>query len=534
MNDPPDLEPGGSGLCLDPPVASYVTISDDLSGMDTDVSQVSTSKSEGTRKRVRHQPRSVCKHCNKRRKKKRNSTDSSDTTQCQCIITSNDVVEEPHIHISGSGSQPLIETRHQSSVDNVTAKIPQPSLGRKEYLASDLQPYVVHVQKIEASSNTSTTLHPMAFGNFLKKNKFQYIIPGSVKRIGRNRCAVAFTTHSAANDFIGNKNLSTYNFKAFIPTFSVTRMGLIRGIPNDWSVEEIIENVSVPVGCGKVLKVRRLNYKVTTTESTTWKPSQSVVLTFDGQVLPKRVFVCFNSVPVDIYTFPTIQCYKCCRYGHTKALCRSVPRCFKCSQNHTGDSCSVEDDAAVCIMCNGFHFATSKVCPEFNRQKEIKHTMAHNCISYMEACKLHPPVSKSYANALSTPVKPASHNKNASPSSSNANPVSYNKTVFLKPRSLPKFSKGFDCAAHNAIIKEGQIPTPANGCGLKAKSDDDGNLKHSQILNLILSILGALLHSNSNILKPSDVATLNEFLKQTVDINNGLPNYSVELSEYST
>lgn len=73
--------------------------------------------------------------------------------------------------------------------------------------------------------------------------------------------------------------------------------------------------------------------------ATVWKPSQTVVITLDGQCLPSRVSMCYNSLQVSAHNFPTIQCYLCCRFGHTKDKCRSAPRCFRCGNNHGGDAC---------------------------------------------------------------------------------------------------------------------------------------------------------------------------------------------------
>ncbi|XP_049870298.1 von Willebrand factor D and EGF domain-containing protein-like [Pectinophora gossypiella] len=51
-----------------------------------------------------------------------------------------------------------------------------------------------------------------------------------------------------------SEKLALNRFKAFIPTFNVTRMGLVRGVPSDWSLEEVKENISTPIGCGNILK----------------------------------------------------------------------------------------------------------------------------------------------------------------------------------------------------------------------------------------------------------------------------------------
>ncbi|GBP82327.1 hypothetical protein EVAR_90961_1 [Eumeta japonica] len=56
--------------------------------------------------------------------------------------------------------------------------------------------------------------------------------------------------------------------------------------------------------------------------STVWKPSQTVVFTFDGQMSPQRMFICGNDLSVEVYTCPKIQCYNCRRYRHTKTQFR--------------------------------------------------------------------------------------------------------------------------------------------------------------------------------------------------------------------
>lgn len=547
MNEPPDINGGDLGSDLNPPVGSYVCISNKNDGtgseMDTDGSISKTN--EISRKRIRQNK--ICRHCNKPRKRSKRKlngdteiTDFTCENECNCTsinekpdlsqetfkspstfnITSPHTVSQPQQASTDATSNPAPSTNESSSP--AAAQV-----GRREYVSSDSSPYLVHVQKITNAPNDGTILHPITFGNFLKKNNFKNIVSGSVKRIGRNRCAVSFSTYNDANDFVNNSQLALHKFKAFIPTFNVTRMGLIRGVPSDWSLEEIQQNMTTPIGCGEIIKIRRLNYKVNVNGTSTWKPSQSIVVTFDGQVLPKRVFMCYNSLPVEIYTYPTIQCYQCCRYGHTKSLCRSAPRCYKCGQNHTAESCQIEEDAASCIMCSGFHYATSKTCPEFNRQKQIKTSMAHSCISYAEACQVHPPVSKSYADVLvSTPSQFSSHPQN-SPSSPLGHTTSHKKTVFSKPRSPPKTVKGYDRAAHNALIKELQGPTPANGCAFASNKSTEPESQHTEIIDIIMNLLNLLLQNKT---KPPNAAIINNVInKSTYD---GYTNYPVEQQEH--
>lgn len=505
MKDPPD--PGG-GNPQD--VASYVTVE---SSMDTDTS---VSKS---RKRIKLNK--ICKNCHKKKRRNHHGAPLKET-DCSCIGACDSILTNEPIKsvlpITTSQSPPVPTT--QSNV-----------LSRKYYGETDMAPFIIHVQKEQTSLTDGTSLHPVTFGNFLKKNNMTNVVNGSVKRIGRNRVSLAFANFKDANLFLNNECLMRHDYKSFVPSFNVTRMGIVRGVPAEWSPEEILDNVSVPIGCGPILKARRINFKVLVEGTTQWKPSQSVVLTFDGQVLPKRIFMCYNALSVELYTFPTIQCYNCCRFGHTKTICRSKPRCYKCGQEHTGESCQVEDDHVICCLCSGSHHAVNKICPEYNRQKQIKSTMAHNCISYIEATKLHPPITKPYADILrSTPPQPSYISPPSNPSHKNSPVTSYKKTVHLKARSPPTIQKGYDHSTHASFAKEYNLPSHSKGYTNKFKSDPKSQITQSptEIITLVTKLL-----SQFNILSPSNVALLIQAILNVFQNGQSNSNSPVELSEHS-
>lgn len=543
--DPPE-DPGGTV----PEVGNVVTISNTFSAlneasMDTDSSVLSGRENGGKRKRL--SKARTCKHCNKKRRRRYGDRDKLKENDCQCndALTNTQIIPEsftkPHSQAyiatsSKNQGENEITTFTQKQVnllDNTlpinsttsqenNSPPPQPSPARLLYSSSDASPYVVHIQRNQQSPDDSTTLHPVSFGRFLKNNKIYGIVNGSLKRIGRNRLAVSFQNHSEANSFISNSVLETANYKAFVPSFSVTRMGIVRGVPAEWSDEEVKENISVPIGCGPILKIRRLKRKITINGHTELKTTESVVLTFDGQVLPKRIFMCFTSLLVDLYIYPTVQCYNCCRFGHVKVQCRSQPRCFRCGQGHSGDSCSVIEDDVCCCLCKGFHLATSKKCLEYERQTQIKKTMATSCISYAEASKQHSPISKiSYADALlstsNVPHTASGPQIEKSTSKDNSN-ISYKKTVFAKPRSPPRHSKGYDVEAHKSITRDYDMPSTSNSNVLNA-NNDLSNV--STIADLILALIKSLSQSNLINISPSNVASIFETLAQFTNFNNG-------------
>ncbi|KOB70054.1 reverse transcriptase, partial [Operophtera brumata] len=246
-------------------------------------------------------------------------------------------------------------------------------IGVKEYSAIDKGPFIVQVSREVPDVSAGTTIRPIKFGQFLSNHKIANICSDGIKSVGRNRVSVEFRTATDANKFLEKTELlSQYKYVADIPTYNITRMGLVRNVPVDMSVEEFAENLEVPSGCGYVIKARRLNRKSVEDGKSSWVPTQAVVLTFRGQILPQRVFSFHTSLPVEIYQLPTIQCQNCCRFGHVKAQCRSKPRCYKCTKDHTGEGCDKTEAQAFCLHCNGNHFANSRSCPELERQRSIK------------------------------------------------------------------------------------------------------------------------------------------------------------------
>lgn len=500
--EPPD--PGGT---IPPEVGANITID---SSMDTDGSV----RSE-TRKRSRALRR-ICKTCNKKR---RQHKPANGKVGCSCDSDGNEEkVDSTYTKTSVPQASTLADVAPTIN-QGTTSSQQQPQVGRSRYDSTDVAPFVVHIQK----DGETSTVHPISFGHYLKKRGVKNIINGSVKRLGRSKLSLSFSTFSDANAFLNDPDLTLKQFKAFIPTFNVTRMGVVKGVPVEWSAEEIQSNISVPIGCGKVLKARRFNYKVHG-PPVEWKPSQTVVLTFDGQVLPKRVFLCYNSLPVELYSFPTIQCFNCCRFGHTKAKCNSKPRCYKCGQDHSGDSCNIESDVASCLHCDGQHFATSRSCPEFERQTSVKVYMAQNCVSYAEAIKLHPPVSKPFRDVLSSAPSPNFSSQPQPTATTSEHAKSHKKTVFLKPRPAPKTAKGYDRAEHRSLTADYDAPSPLNGCAVPTSPPENS------VIDIILALIKALSPIDSNISQPTNAANIYKLIFSLLT-KNGQPgqNNTVEL-----
>lgn len=379
------------------------------------------------------------------------------------------------------------------------------------YDTSDQGPFLVQVIRSEPCPSAGTTIRPIKFGQLLHKNNVPGLTKDSIKNVGRNRIMIEFKSAENANNFILNPLMSINKFSASIPLYHITRMGIVRHIPIDWSMEELVTGLEYPSNCGVAIKARRLNRKVFAENMPIWVPTETVVITFQGQTLPKNVY-CFNtSLPVEIYQLPSIQCNACCRFGHIKTQCRSRPRCYRCAQNHTGESCSVPENEATCLFCSGSHFANNKVCPEHSRQKSIKMVMSEDNVSYTEASQRFPPVRRSYADVASllssAPEGPILRTPQKQPNTT----TSYRKTVVANRRPRPELGKSYDKEAHFNLINSPTSSMP-NGCALTGIANQCVPQPNDNLIELLTSILVNILTKFNDALPNNVIQMLHQMI----------------------
>lgn len=384
---------------------------------------------------------------------------------------------------SNADPEPINNPKRVTNPENPSPSIStiyiHPSLETPfNYSPEDKGPFLVHVSRTESDPSAGSTLRPIKIGLFLTHNNISGIIKGSVKSAGRNRVSIEFITAEHANHFIKNQLLTSNCLIARIPSYNITRLGLVRGVPCEWSMAEFVEAAQLPPGCGVILKARRLNRKITSEGNIQWAPTQSVVVTIAGQVLPNNIYCHYTSLRVETYLLPTIQCHNCCRFGHIKTQCRSKPRCYRCTQNHTGDSCDVDEQSAICIFCSGNHFSTNKNCNEQARQKSIKVVMSQQNISYVEASEKIPLVQKSYSEVVNLPSTPSirtydQESNQLSNSQTQFNlPTysrSYKKTISTPVRPKSILGKGYDRQTHLSLTSPPQFTLP-NGSAIQSNA----------------------------------------------------------------
>ncbi|KAK6186844.1 hypothetical protein SNE40_006112 [Patella caerulea] len=140
-------------------------------------------------------------------------------------------------------------------------------------------------------------------------------------------------------------------------------------------------------------------------------PTSTYILTFNRPDIPKTLKAGYLNIPVDSYISNPLRCYKCQKFGHSKTVCRGKDTCARCG--HESTTCQAE---FCCVNCKGKHFAYSRECPIWQKEKRIQQIMSERKISYFDARKqveltsLFPiaPQGKSFSSVVKASTKSAS------------------------------------------------------------------------------------------------------------------------------
>ena len=110
----------------------------------------------------------------------------------------------------------------------------------------------------------------------------------------------------------------------------------------------------------KSLEVRRIMSRAQATHS--------VVLTFQGSVLPRQVFLGYLVLNVKLYVPRPLRCFQCQRFGHIHDKCRGSVRCPTCGGPHEVADCVWD---MKCCNCGRNHSAEFKGCSEYQEAQVV-------------------------------------------------------------------------------------------------------------------------------------------------------------------
>ncbi|KYQ50100.1 hypothetical protein ALC60_10793, partial [Trachymyrmex zeteki] len=212
------------------------------------------------------------------------------------------------------------------------------------------------------------------------------------------------------------------------------RTGVIKNVPLDISKETILKEFNSHT---KIISARRLQRKVRKDGKDELLPSLSVLVKFQGQLLPCALSYIYVSFPVIPYIPRVLMCFSCLRFRHISADCKSTARCARCGQNR-------HDNQEDCE-----HLPSSSKCPMYIRQRQVYHYAALENVSYAEArSKLG--ISFRFFPLSSSPVPPLNDFPLLSPSSrsphsfsrsppSGAPPLYYDSNPYDILGNIPEF-----------------------------------------------------------------------------------------------
>ncbi|KAG5865034.1 hypothetical protein JTB14_012787 [Gonioctena quinquepunctata] len=196
-----------------------------------------------------------------------------------------------------------------------------------------------------------------------------------VKIKGINKLGVEFCTPESANKFVNNESLKNRGYIMYIPQNYVTCKGIIRNVSKYLSIDRIKAVTQSPF---QILDAKRLNRRVVKEDKTVeYVTTSTLLVTFEGVILPRYVTMSYLSMPVIPYIQPVMQCFSCLEFGHTKRQCRSTnSKCHNCSTAHESEVICTKN----CKFCHSSeHNSLYKKCP-----------CAYENISYFDAKELVP------------------------------------------------------------------------------------------------------------------------------------------------
>ncbi len=325
------------------------------------------------------------------------------------------------------------------------------------FSATDLGPYNVYMEKENGSP--ASNLHPMKIGRILAEKKIENVL--RIEKKGINRIAVRFHTFADANKLATTFLKNDLQLKVYIPRHLTSCQGVVRDVDTSITIDDILKDIKCSY---KVLSARRLNRRVKEGDSFKYEPTNTVVLTFQGSVLPKTVSLYYVVLHVKTYILPVVRCTKCLRFGHNAKACKGSERCSKCGMAPHSDSTCV----TKCIHCDEAHDALYKDCPELKRQQKIKEMMAFENITFFEAAKKFPRIKYPQHNNMannqprSSPqlFPPLRRNFDQQPALDNSSPThsqspaqSYARAASSSPlRKRRNISPGYNQAEHNELL----------------------------------------------------------------------------------
>lgn len=245
------------------------------------------------------------------------------------------------------GGSHLMSVRTQPSVPERSAA-PAPLARLRQYPASSNGPYVVVIREC------GPKLRPLFFARYINSNyKSTESVkpsPGKLKVVLRNRME--------ANTLVSDATFQQYLIN--IPADNVEVEGAVN-ILDLCDLEDldalathgkgIFGNAALPpckIVCAE--RLSRINTAPSGSNSPDRVNTNTIKLTFEGQLLPKFTVIEGLRVRVRPFHGKPMFCSNCQQFGHTVKYCRRAPKCAGCGGVHLTSSCTAAIEQ-LCLYC---------------------------------------------------------------------------------------------------------------------------------------------------------------------------------------
>lgn len=115
--------------------------------------------------------------------------------------------------------------------------------------------------------------------------------------------------------------------------------------------------------------------------------SESILIHFEEDDLPRTVFLGFISYTVRAYIPKPLRCFNCQRLGHMAKNCKEKRRCARCGGDHEYGKCG-NGVQPKCCSCGGAHSVAYAGCERMKQEKNIQKMRVEKKVSYAEAVKV--------------------------------------------------------------------------------------------------------------------------------------------------
>ncbi|XP_062565665.1 uncharacterized protein LOC134227967 [Armigeres subalbatus] len=202
--------------------------------------------------------------------------------------------------------------------------------------------------------------HPCQMGKLLRGKGFSAYT--DIVKIGKFRFKIVTNEISRLRKL----KLETDNLRIYEPKNNNQTIVFVKGVPESFDEDEMVENIETDFPVLKVQRIRRMG------RNNELQDTSNIKVTVEGGQVPDKVRIYGCYFRAELYIFPVRQCKNCWRYGHGAKHCTSRTRCASCGGCHDVSVCSKDTKSP---NCKRGHKADDPGCPERQRHKSIRLAM---------------------------------------------------------------------------------------------------------------------------------------------------------------